>query len=86
MISPATSPKAPHTAEIYRLVEEPAGSGNWVHPSEIQTGYQGTKKVYNPDTDRMVADYVYFMKIQNEFQQQDIVSIMRNPLPSLSGR
>lgn len=85
-VAPAENPRAPHTAEIFRLTEEPEGSGNWIHPSNIQTGYQNTKKYFDPEIHRPVADFVYFMKIQNEFQQQDVVSIMKNPLPSLSGR
>jgi len=87
VISPATNPRAPHTAEIYRLVEDPPGSGDWKHPSQATTEvFSGQKKVFDVERHRPVADYVYFIKIQNEFQQQDIVSIMKNPLPSLSGR
>jgi len=44
------------------------------------------RKEFDPVNHRCVADYVYFFRIQNEFQQQDLPSIMRNPLSSLSGR
>lgn len=86
MIKPATSPRAPHTAEIFRLIEDPPKSGRWIHPDQDPIRAQRGTGYYDPERDKPVADFVYFLKIQNEFQQQDLISIMRNPLPSLSGR
>lgn len=86
MVKPADNPRAPHTAEIFRLVEEVQGGGKWIHPDQDPTRPNRGIGYFDPERDKPVADYVYFMKIQNEFQQQDIVSIMKNPLRSLSGR
>lgn len=78
--------EANHTAEIYRIVEDPKNPGNWIHPSMDPMAITNMRKEFDPVNHRCVADYVYFFKIQSEFQQQDLPSIMRTPLTSLSGR
>lgn len=70
-------------AEIYRLIEV---GGEWVHESQDPTFQSHVRKQYNHSLDKPVSDFVYFIKIKDEFQQQDLPSIMRNPLTSLSGR
>lgn len=86
MVRGPINPERPETAQIYRLIEVPEGSGKFAHESqnpEFQTHF---KTEYNSDTDRPVSDFVYFVKIKDRFQQHDVPSLMRNPQPSLSGR
>ena len=83
MIKPPSIPGRPELASIYRLMEI---DGAWKHESQDQTFQTNVRSEYNSSTDLPVSDFVYFIKIKDEFQQQDIPSIMRTPLPSLSGR
>ena len=85
-VAPPDSEGAPHKAEIYRIVEDPQTPGKWIHPSMDPMAITNVRKEFDPVNHCCVADYVYFFRIQNEFQQQDLPSIMRNPLTSLSGR
>lgn len=83
MIRPPSIPGRPELATIYRLIEI---DGEWKHESQDKSFQTQVRQDYNSATDLPVSDFVYFMKIKDEFQQQDVPSIMRNPLPSLSGR
>lgn len=85
-IKPPVSLAAPHTADIYRVIEDPPKSGIWIHENQAAGSTIGRRSFFDPETDKPVSDYVYLIKIQDSFQQRDLESIMRNPLTSLSGR
>lgn len=71
---------------IYRMIEVPQGSGTWMHESQDPTFNTYLRSNYISATDTPVSDYVYFVKIKDTFQQHDLISLMKNPPASLSGR
>jgi hypothetical protein len=83
MIAPPPDGKTADRAEIYRMIEI---DGQWKHESQNPEFQTYIRKNYDPTQDRPVSDFVYFMKIKDGYQQQDLPSLMKNPPASLSGK